>query len=128
MLSIQLHSRDANHGQEPWGRWPGAWAPQCGDGAAAAQGQSFWGRFLGREALRRGAACRWQAAAAGAAQVAVPRGQGCLGATCPAMRPPTPDLLELPATMGTRGIKMPQNQGLRGFCSALSQGQPSPGI
>lgn len=128
MLCIQPHSRDADHGQELWGRWPGAWAPQCGDGAAAAQGWSFWGRFLGRGVLRRGAACRWQAAAAGAARVAVPRGQGCPGAMRPAMHSPTPDLLELLATMGTKGIKMPQNQGLGGFCSALSQGQPSPGI
>lgn len=136
LLTSQIPAPAGSHGEGGRDRGPVATLlcqrPPCCAGAwmglqlhgEGVSGAGFWGgERCGEVPLTDGRRLRW-----GVAQMAVPPGQGCPGGCTQPCIPPTPDLLVLLATLGTRGIKMPPNQGLGRFCSALRQGSASPDI
>ena len=107
--------------QEPRGRWLGAWAGGRSDAPAQGWGRSCTVReFLGQVSGAGSTAARCRSQMAGGCDGGSP--DGCAagarlpGATRPAMHPTTLGLPELLATLGSRGINMPQNQGLGRFC------------
>ena len=118
---------------QPWVGWLGAWAHGCSVVPARGRGRDCTAKeFLGQVSGAGSAATRRSLQMAGSCGAGSPDGHAAEarlpGGNAPGRAHPYPRPAKLPATLGTRGINTSQNQGLRAFCSALSQGPALPGI